>query len=398
MPHLERREKGMDGYPQEFRRVYLDNNATTQLRPEVVEAMLPYLREHYGNPSSGHWFGRSVRTRIEEAREKAAALIGAKPEEVYFCGGGSESDNTALKGAAFAKPRGASWRVVTSDIEHPAVLSTAGYLAQNGYCQTVVGVDRYGVVDSAEMAAALDSTTAVVSVMHANNETGSIQPVRRIADAVRARGALMHCDAAQSAGKIPIDVNELGVDMLSMSAHKLYAPKGMGLLYIRKGVKIHPLITGGHHERGMRAGTENVAGIVGLGTACELARKGLAEDAKKITALRNRLQKGIMEKISSVRLNGHPEQRLPGTLNISIEGAEGETLLIQCDTQGIALSTGSACASGSAEPSHVLVAMGIPRNVIQGSLRISIGIFNTGQDVDYLLERLPKIADAARAS
>ncbi len=388
----------MSGQPQEFRRVYLDNNATTQLRPEVVEAMLPYLREQYGNPNSGHWFGRSVRARIEEAREKAAALIGAQPNEIYFCGGGSESDNTAIKGAAFVKPRDGSWRVVTTAVEHAAVLSSAGYLAQNGYCQTVAGVDRYGMADPAEMAAALDDKTIIVSVMHANNETGTIQPVRRIAEAARARGILMHTDAAQSAGKIPVDVNELGVDLLSMSGHKLYAPKGTGLLYIRKGVKIHPLISGGHHERGMRAGTENVAGIVGLGTACELVRQNLAEDSKKIAALRDRLQARIMEKIPFVRLNGHPDQRLPGTLNISVERAEGETLLIQCDMNGIALSTGSACSSGSTEPSHVLVAMGIPREVIQGSLRLSVGIHNTVQDIDYVMERLPKIVEAARAA
>lgn len=389
---------GDSGQSREFRRVYLDNNATTQLHPEVVEAMLPYLREQYGNPSSGHWFGRSVRARIEEAREKAAALIGAQPDEIYFCGGGSESDNTALKGAAFTKPRDGSWRVVTSAIEHPAVLSTAGYLAQNGYCRAVVGVDKHGMVDPAEMAAALDDKTAIVSVMHANNETGAIQPVRPVAEAARARGILMHSDAAQSAGKIPVDVNGLGVDILSMSAHKLYAPKGMGLLYIRAGVKIHPLITGGHHERGMRAGTENVAGIVGLGTACELARLNLAEGSKKIAALRDRLQARIMEKIPAVRLNGHPALRLPGTLNISIEGVEGETLLIQCDMAGIAVSTGSACASGSAEPSHVLVAMGIPREVIQGSLRLSVGVYNTAEDVDYIMARLPKIVEAARAA
>lgn len=388
----------MSGQPQEFRRVYLDNNATTQPRPEVVDAMLPYLREQYGNPNSGHWFGRSVRARVEEAREKAAALIGAHPTEVYFCGGGSESDNTALKGAAFAKPRDASWRVVTTAVEHAAVLATAGYLAQNGYCQTVVGVDRYGMVDPAEAAAALDDKTAIVSVMHANNETGTIQPVRRIAEAAKARGVLMHTDAAQSAGKIPVDVNELGVDLLSISGHKLYGPKGTGLLYIRKGVKIHPLITGGHHERGMRAGTENVAGIVGLGTACELARQGLAEDSRRIAALRDRLQAHIMEEIPYVRLNGHPEQRLPGTLNVSIEGVDGETILIQCDLNGIAVSTGSACSSGSVEPSHVLVAMGIPRAVIQGSLRLSLGTHNTEQDVDYVMERLPKIVEVTRAA
>lgn len=387
----------MSAQPREVRRVYLDNNATTQPRPEVVEAMLPYLRDHYGNPNSGHWFGRSVRVRIEEAREKVAALIGAQPDEIHFCGGGSESDNTALKGAAFAKPRDGAWRVVTTAVEHAAVLATAGYLAQNGYCQTVAGVDRYGMIDPAGMAAALDDKTVIVSVMHANNETGTILPVRQIAEAAKARGILMHTDAAQSAGKIPVDVNELGVDILSMSGHKLYGPKGTGVLYIRKGVKIHPLITGGHHERGMRAGTENVAGIVGLGTACELARKHLAEDSKRIAALRDRLQARIMEKIPFVRLNGHPEQRLPGTLNISVERAEGETLLIQCDMDGIAVSTGSACSSGSLEPSHVLLAMGIPREVIQGSLRLSLGIYSTAEDVDYVMERLPKIVEAARA-
>ena len=388
----------MSGQPGEFRRVYLDNNATTQPRPEVFEAMLPFLREQYGNPNSGHWFGRSVRVRIEEAREKTAALIGAQPNEIYFCGGGSESDNAALKGAAFAKPRDGSWRVVTSAVEHAAVLSTANYLAQNGYCQTVAGVDQYGMVDPAAVAAALDGKTAVVSVMHANNETGTVQPVRQIAEAARARGILVHTDASQSAGKIPVDVNELGVDMLSMSGHKLYGPKGTGVLFIRKGVKIHPLITGGHHERGMRAGTENVAGIVGLGMACDLARKNMAEESKKIAALRDRLQARIMEEIPSVRLNGHPALRLPGTLNVSMEGVEGETLLIQCDMDGIAVSTGSACSSGSLDPSHVLLAMGIPREVIQGSLRLSLGIYNTAEDVDYVMARLTKIVEAARAA
>ncbi len=382
---------------QDIRRVYLDNNATTRIHPDALEAMLPYLGEHYGNPSSGHWFGRSVRARIEDAREQVAALIGAQPSEVFFCSGGTESDNAAIKGVAWNHPRDGKRQVITSAVDHPAVLNTVRYLSENGYRLSVVGVDKYGMADIGAVDAALDSATAVVSVMHANNEVGTIQPVREIAQRAKARGALVHTDAIQSAGKIPVDVNDIMVDLLSISAHKIHGPKGVGALYVRKGVKIHPLITGGSHERGMRPGTENVSGIIGFGKACEIARKNLVKDSIRIKSLRDELQKRILETIPSVRLNGHPEKRLPGTLNIGIEGVEGDALPIQCDMHGIALSTGSACSSGSPEPSYVLLAMGIPATVVRGLLRFSFGRENTFEDIGYVMERLPKIVSAVRS-
>ena len=334
---------------------------------------MPYLKESYGNPSSGHWFGRSVRARIDEAREQTAALISADPSEVVFCGSGTESDNAAIKGAAWNHPNDNSWQIVTGAVEHPAVLNTVKYLGKNGYRAKVVGVDGHAVVKIDELRKELDDKTAVVSVMHGNNEVGTLQPVREITQIVKSKGILMHTDAVQSVGKIRVDVNELGVDLLSFSGHKIHGPKGIGALYVRKGTKLKPLITGGHHERGRRAGTENVPGIIGMGKACELAMKNLDRVSAHVATLRDELQKRIFGEIPHLRLNGHPSERLPNTLNVSVKAVEGETMLIRCDMKGIALSTGSACSSGSLDPSHVLIAMGIPREIIHGSLRFSFG-------------------------
>ena len=358
---------------------------------------MPYLKESYGNPSSGHWFGRSVRARLDEAREQVAALISADPSEIVFCGSGTESDNMALKGAVWNHPADDSWQVVTDAVEHPAVLNTVKQIGKNGYRAKVVGVDEYAVVKIDELKEALDDKTAIVSVMHGNNEVGTVQPLKEITQIVKASGILMHTDAVQSVGKIPVDVNELGVDLLSFSGHKIHGPKGLGALYVRKGTKLKPLITGGHHERGRRAGTENVPGIIGMGKACELAMKNLERNSAHAAKLRDELQRRIFIEIPSLRLNGHPTERLPNTLNVSVVSVEGETLLIQCDMAGIALSTGSACSSGSLDPSHVLIAMGIPHEIIHGSLRFSFGPDNTMEDVDYIMEHLPGIVATARA-
>ncbi|MFQ5431807.1 MAG: cysteine desulfurase NifS [Nitrospinota bacterium] len=379
------------------RRVYVDNNASTSIHPEVLEAMMPYLKESYGNPSSGHWFGRSVRARIDEAREQAAALISADPSEIVFCGSGTESDNAAIKGAAWNHPNDNSWQIATCAVEHPAVLNTIRYLGKNGYRAKIIGVDGHAVVNVEELRDGLDDKTAVVSVMHGNNEVGTVEPVKEITEIVKSKGVLMHTDAVQSVGKLPVDVNDLGVDLLSFSGHKIHGPKGVGALYVRKGTKLKPLITGGHHERGRRAGTENVPGIIGMGKACELAMKNLDRHSAHVATLRDELQQRIFREIPHIRLNGHPSERLPNTLNVSVESIEGETMLIQCDMKGIALSTGSACSSGSLDPSHVLIAMGIPHETVHGSLRFSFGPDNTMEDADYIMEHLPGIVATARA-
>ena len=358
---------------------------------------MPYLKESYGNPSSGHWFGRSVRARLDDAREQVAAIISADPSEIVFCGSGTESDNMALKGAAWNHPADNSWQVVTDAVEHPAVLNSVKHLGKNGYRATVVSVDEHAVVKIDELREKLDDKTAIVSVMHGNNEVGTVQPLKEITEIVKSSGILMHTDAIQSVGKIPVDVSELGVDLLSFSGHKIHGPKGLGALYIRKGTKLKPLITGGHHERGRRAGTENVPGIIGMGKACELAMKNLERNSAHVAELRDELQRRIFREIPSLRLNGHPTERLPNTFNVSVVSVEGETLLIQCDMKGIALSTGSACSSGSLDPSHVLIAMGIPHEVIHGSLRFSFGPDNTMEDVSYIMEHLPGIVATARA-
>jgi len=377
--------------PSPSRSVYLDYNSTTPLHPEALEAMLPYLRESFGNPSSAHAPGRKARAGIERARESVAVLLGASPQEIFFCSGGTESDNMAIKGAAWNRPQDGNWRIVTSAVEHSAVLKTAVHLSNNGYRLHVAKVDEFGVVDAADVAAAVDDRTAVISVMHSNNEVGTIQPIREIAEIAWSHGVLLHSDAVQSAGKVAIDVYELGVDALSISAHKFYGPKGVGALYLRRGVKLHPLLTGGGHERGVRAGTENVAGIIGFGKACEIAVQKMAEEAARLAALRDELQRRILTVLPSARLNGHPEKRLPNTLNVRLAPGEAEAVMIRLDLANVAVSAGSACASGAIEPSHVLTAMGLSREEASGSLRFSLGMENTAKDVDYVVENLQKI-------
>jgi len=379
----------------QLRRVYLDHNATAPVHPEVLEAMLPFYQNEYGNPSSGHQFGRSVKARLSEARETVANAMGADPSEIYFTSGGTESDNLAVKGAAFAKgPNGG--RIVTSTIEHPAILEVVKYLSKNGYKGTKVEVDSDAIVDPEAVREAIDDETIIVSIMHGNNEVGSIQPVKKIAEIVKERGVLMHTDAVQSFCKIPLSVDDLGVDMMSVSGHKIHAAKGVGALYIRKGTRIHPLMHGGHHEGGRRAGTENVAGIIGFAKAVEIGMANMDAYIKHVKSLRDDLQRRIAEQIPFTRLNGHPTERMPGTLNMSFECVEGESLLINLDMVGIAISTGSACSSGSLDPSHVLMAMGIPHEIIHGSLRFSFGSGNTTEDVDYVMSHLPRIINTIR--
>lgn len=379
-----------------MRRVYLDHSATTPVRPEVLEAMLPYFKEKFGNPSSIHAWGREIRSDVEAAREKVASLIGAEAREIVFTAGGSESDNTAIFGAALAAKPGRR-HVVTSAVEHHAVLDTVKALKARGYDVTFVPVDEHGMVHPEAVREAVRDDTFLVSIMHANNEVGTIMPIKEIAEIAHERGALMHTDAVQTVGHIPFDVQELGVDLASMSAHKFYGPKGVGVLYIRKGVKLEPLIYGGGQERKRRAGTENVAGIVGLATALELAVAEMPEEAERLAALRDRLIEGIRSKIDHVKLNGHPAMRLPGHVNMSFKFVEGEALLLNLDLKGIAASSGSACTSGSLEPSHVLLAMGIPHEVAHGSVRMTMGRATEAEDVDYVLEVLPPIVEKLRA-
>ncbi len=377
-----------------MKKTYLDNNATTPLHPQVLEAMLPFYRDSFGNPSSAHQFGRGVKVKIEEAREKVANLIGADPFDIVFTSGGSESDNFAIKGTLFGSESG---NIITSQIEHPAVLAACKGLQKMGYTVTYVPVDPYGYVNPSDVEKAIQPDTRIISIHHANNEVGTIQPIEEIAQIATNRGIVFHTDAVQSLGKLPIDVKKMKIDLLSVSAHKLNGPKGVGALYIRKGLKkMIPLIDGGHHERHRRAGTENVAGIVGFGKACEIAKAHMAEEATRLTHLRDRLCRNLSEKIPYSTLNGHPTKRLPTTLNMGFEFVEGESLMINLDLQGVAVSTGSACSSGSLEPSHVLSAMGIPHEKIHGSLRFSFGCDNTEEDVDYVTKILPPIVKKIR--
>ncbi len=379
-----------------MKKIYLDNNATTPLHPDVLEAMLPCYKEFFGNPSSVHQFGRGVKMKMEEAREKVARLMGAETSEIVFVSGGSESDNFAIKGTVFQHdPKSA--HIITCQIEHPAVLQTCKGLEKQGYPVTYLPVDANGSVNPADVEKAIRPETRIISIHHANNEVGTIQPIEEIARIAREKGVLFHTDAVQSFGKLPVDVKKMGVDLLSVSAHKLNGPKGVGALFIKKGIKkMMPLIGGGHHERSRRAGTENVAGIVGFGKACEIASSHLGEEAARLTVLRDKLYKNLSEKISHTTLNGHPTNRLPTTLNMGFEFVEGESLLINLDLKGVAVSTGSACSSGSLEPSHVLMAMGIPHEKIHGSLRFSFGYGNTEEDVELLTEILPPIVAKIR--
>lgn len=374
----------------------MDHNATTPLREDVLEVMLPYLRGEFGNASSLHYFGIQARRAVEAAREKVATALGAQLREIILTGCGTESDNQAIKGVMFAN-RGKGDHIITSRIEHKAVLQTCQYLEKQGFRVTYLPVDEYGLVNPDDVAQAITGRTVLVSVMFANNEVGTIQPIGAIAQVCRERGVYFHTDAVQMVGKLPIDVNELGIDLLSLSAHKFYGPKGVGALYVRKGVKVDPLLHGGHQEWGRRAATENVAGIVGLGRALELRLGEMDAEAERLTALRERLYAGLLARIPHVYLNGHPGERLPGTLNVCFEYTEGEGIIMGLDLAGVAVSSGSACTSAELSPSHVLLAMGVSPAVAQGSIRFGLGRENSEADVDYVLEKLPPIIERLRA-
>lgn len=370
--------------------IYLDNAATTKIAPEVIDAMLPYYTEYYGNPSSIYTFAEKGRTAIRESRDIIANSLNAKPEEIYFTAGGSESDNWAIKATAEAYAHKGR-HIITSKIEHHAVLHTCEYLEKQGYEVTYVGVDENGIVNLEELQAAIREDTILISVMYANNEIGTIQPIREIGELAHKHGILFHTDAVQAYAQIPIDVEADCVDMLSASAHKFNGPKGCGFLYIRKGVKIRSLLHGGAQERARRAGTENVAGIAGIGMAAQIAFLRLAEKIEKETYLRNYLIGRIEKEIPYCRLNGDRSRRLPGNVNFSFEFIEGETLLIHLDQKGICASSGSACTSGSLDPSHVLLAIGLPHEIAHGSLRLTLSEENTREEMDYVVERLKEI-------
>ncbi|MEA3305558.1 MAG: cysteine desulfurase NifS [Candidatus Omnitrophota bacterium] len=378
------------------KRIYLDHNATAPVCPEAMEAMLPYYNGEFGNASSLHSFGTKAREAVENAREKVAALIGpCESADIVFTSGGTESDNFAIKGSAWAlKNKGR--HIITSRIEHKAVLNPCEFLEKNGYEVSYISVDEYGVVNTDELRKAIKDGTILISIMFANNEAGTIQPIEKIAAIAREKGILFHTDAVQAAGKIPVDVEKMGIGLLSMSAHKLYGPKGIGALYINKKAKITPLIHGGHHEGKRRAGTENVPGIVGFGKACELAVKNQEKENKRLTVLRDRLWSGINREINDVKLNGHPVSRLPNTLNVSFEFVEGESVLLNLDLKGIAASSGSACTSGSLEPSHVLKAMSVKPVIAQGAVRFSLGLINTQAEIDRVIKALPPIIKKLR--
>ncbi len=379
-----------------LKKVYLDHNATTPVYKEVVQAMLPFLEENWGNPSSIHWASREPRKAVDEAREKVAALINAQPNEIVFTSSGSEGNNFAIKGLVHS-PDLKGNHIVVSSVEHSSVLNTCKYLAHTGFTIDYLKVDSKGMIDFDTLKDSITDKTVLISVMYANNETGNIYPIEKIGELARERGVLFHCDAVQAAGEIPIDVKKMKVDLLTLSGHKLYAPKGIGALYIRRGVKLLPLIHGGHHERNRRAGTENVTGIAGFGKACEIALASMDKNAARLTKLRDRLHQGILDSIDQVTLNGHPTERLPTTLNLSFDHVDGESLLLSLDMKGIAASAGSACTSGSVEPSHVLLAMGVPMKLALGSIRFSLGTKNSVEDIDYLLEVLPPIVERIRS-
>lgn len=380
-----------------MKRIYFDHAATTPVDPEVLTAMIPYFTDNFGNPSSIHAFGRENRKAIEDARAIVASEIGATaPNEIVFTGSGSESDNMALRGVAYAY-QGKGNHIITSSIEHHAVYDTCKYLEKNGFRVTYLPVDSEGVVQPESVLKAITPETILVSIMHANNEVGTIQPIKEIGQILRERKIIFHTDAVQTVGTIPVNVDELQVDLLSMAAHKFYGPKGVGALFIRKGTKVNPLIFGGGQERNRRAGTENIAGIVGLAKALQIANRDLAKNQAKITGLRDYLIDKVLEGFDYVRLNGHRTLRLPGNVNFSFEFIEGESLLLNLDLKGIAASSGSACTSGSLEPSHVLLSMGICHEIAHGSLRISLGKSNTKEEVDYLLVELPGIVGKLRA-
>jgi len=374
--------------------VYFDNNATTRVAPEVVEAMLPYLRDHFGNPSSMHSFGSQAEKGLKMAREQVAALLGADPSEIIFTSCGTESDSTAVIGALESHP--GKRHIVTSRVEHPAVGSLCAHLAHQGYRVTEIGVDGQGTLDLEALRRALTGDTAVCSIMFANNETGVVFPVERIAELCAERGIVFHTDAVQAVGKLPVNMAKSAVNMLSLSGHKLHAPKGVGALYVRRGTRFAPFLIGGHQEHGRRAGTESVASIVALGKAAEMAREGIDDEQTRVRALRDRLEAALLAGTPGAHLNGHPTQRLPNTSNISFEFIEGESILLRMDRVGIAASSGSACTSGSLEPSHVLRAMGVSYTRAHGSVRFSLSRYNTMDEVEYVIQHLPGIVRELR--
>jgi len=378
-------------------RIYFDHNATTPVDPAVVEAVTRTTADEFGNASSVHHFGQRAKAVLDEARSAVADLIGAEPSELAFTSGGTESDNFALRGVAEALEPTGRRHLIASSIEHEAVLVTLRALARRGWRTTLLPVGLSGIVEPAALAAAITDDTALVSVMHANNEIGTIQPIAELAVLAHARGALFHTDAVQTAGKIPVNVRTLGVDLLSLSAHKFNGPKGAGALWIKRGARITAILTGGKHERNRRAGTENVPAIAGLGVAARLAAKKAVTDAPRLAALRNRLEEAILARVPGTAINGNREPRVPNTTNISFEAIEAESLLIALDLEGVAVSTGSACSSGTLEPSHVLRAMGLPSPRTQNSIRLSLGAGNTDAEVDFVVSKLPSIVEKLRS-
>lgn len=380
-----------------MKKTYMDHAATTPTDVEVVKAMEPYFSLKYGNPNSIHSFGQEAREAVEEAREKIAHLIGANSSEIIFTAGGTEADNYAIKGIAWANQKKGN-HIITSKIEHHAVLHSCQFLEKHGFKITYLPVDKYGLIDPEDVEGAITDKTILVTIMHANNEIGTIEPIKEISKIVKKAGIYFHTDSVQTTGHIPIDVNDLGVDMLSMSGHKFYGPNGVGALYLRKGTRIVNLIDGGAQEKNRRAGTENVVGIVGLGKAAELAEKRLRQGKEdEVIKLRDKLIKGITEKIDHTRLNGHPTKRLPGNTNFCFEFIEGESMLLSLDMEGVAASSGSACTSGSLSASHVLLAIGLPPEIAHGSLRLTLGKDNTEEEVDYIVGILPGIIEKLRA-
>lgn len=375
--------------------IYLDHNATTPVRSEVFDVMEPFFRDRFGNASSIHRYGQDARAAVEEARARVAGLVNARPGEIYFTSGGTESDNLAIKGAAYAR-KACGRHIITTNIEHSAVLNSCAFLEREGFEVTYLPVDENGRIDPGQVEDALTGQTILVSIMHANNEIGTVQPVGEIGRIARARGVCFHTDAVQSAGKLPVDVEAMGADLLSLSGHKIYGPKGVGAIYIRKGVEIEPTAHGGHHENDVRSGTENTVGIVGLGKAAELAAEERESEYRHLSVMRDDLEARIRVEIEGARVNGHPDHRLPGTLNVSFPGAEGESLIMSLDLAGIAVSTGSACTSGAIEPSHVLLALGRDPRIALGSVRFSFGRDNSMGDVDCVMGRLPGIVARLR--
>lgn len=378
-----------------IREVYADNNATTKVDERVVEEMVPYLSEYYGNPSSMHRFGGNVEKKLVEARERVAAMLNAEPTEVIFTSCGTESDNMAIHSALLSYPE--KRHIITTKVEHPAILNYCKHLSKRGYGVTFLSINRQGLLDLNELYDSIRDDTAVISVMFANNETGTIFPIEEIGKMAKEKGVIFHSDGVQAAGKIPLDLQQLNtIDMLSLSGHKFHAPKGIGVLYVRRGTKFRPLLVGGHQERGRRPGTENTASIIAIGKAAELAQATLDDELTRVKAMRDRLEQKLLDRIPDATINGHSTLRTPNTLNISFKYVEGEAILLMLSERGIAASSGSACTSGSLEPSHVLRAMGVPFTFAHGSLRFSLSRFNTEDDIDYVIEELPPIIERLR--